>query len=115
MPTNQLAVLYRQKVPKIFMFSIMILKSEYRLTILILIKLLKNVNMETGYSTKAFHLKRMNLAYKKWTKTQAKKLKDRGQDWKQSEKKRFKKKKECILREVFYTVGVVFTQQVLYT
>ena len=53
--------------------------------------------METGYSTKGLYLKRMSLAYKKWTKRQAKKLKDRAKDWKQSEKKIFKKRKKKVL------------------
>ena len=57
MPANQLEVLHRQNSPKIFMFSIMILKREYRLMILILLKVLKNASMETEYFTKMFYLK----------------------------------------------------------
>ena len=59
MPTNQLAVLYRQNVPKIFMFSILVLQLEDRLVLLILlIKVFKNLSMETGYFTKMFYLKK---------------------------------------------------------
>ena len=44
-----------------------------------------------------------------------KEAKRQGKRLKAIREKNLKKKKEGILREVFYTVGVVFTQQVLYT
>ena len=50
MPANQLEVLHSKNFPKIFMFSIMILKWKYRLIILILLKVLKNASMETDYN-----------------------------------------------------------------
>ena len=57
MPTNQLAIFYKQNTPKISMFSTIILKWVH-LLLLISLKLLKNVRMETGYFTKMFYLKK---------------------------------------------------------
>ena len=56
--TNQLAVLYRQNVPKILMLNIMILVWEYHLLLLTLLKVFKNTSMENGYFTKMFYLKK---------------------------------------------------------
>ena len=67
MPTNQLAVLYRQNVPKIFMFSILVLQLEDRLVLLILLKVFKNLSTETGYFTKMFYLKKRIVMRTEWT------------------------------------------------
>ena len=82
MPTKQLALSYRRNVQKIFMFSIIILKWEDRLLLLISLKVYKNASMDTGYFTEIFHLKqdesslrRMNKS--KEAKRQEKRLKAR--------------------------------------
>ena len=57
MPTNQLKILYRQNAPKIFTSSIMILKWEYLLMVLLL-NIFENAGIETGSFTKIFYLKK---------------------------------------------------------
>ena len=45
MRTNRLAVLYRQNLQKLFMFSIMIMKKVYRLLLLTLLKFFKRASI----------------------------------------------------------------------
>ena len=80
MLTNQLVVLYSQYGPKILMFSIMVLKWEYCLMTLILLKFWKNANTETGSFTWKKNESCMQIMNKN---VSVRKLKDRKNDRKQ--------------------------------
>ena len=56
-PTNQLAILYRQNALKFFIFTVIILIWEHHLLLLRSIKVFKKASMGTGFFTKMFYLK----------------------------------------------------------
>ena len=62
-PTDLLAVLYGQNVPK------MILKWECRLLILILQQVFENASMKTSYVTKIIYLKKDKFCIQKMNNT----------------------------------------------